>query len=106
MLIYTSTYLGAATAGDPPVIRRHAWMGFVAQAGVTLGLANMIRERFDLWGAEVAAIIIAMIVVNQLVGPPLFRFALNLAGEAGMAKVKPTPNAGSPRQNARPFTKP
>ena len=63
-------------------------------------------ERFDLWGAEVAAIIIAMIVVNQLVGPPLFRFALNLAGEAGMAKVKRTPNTGSPRQNARPFTKP
>jgi len=93
VLIYASTFVGAAAAGDLPVIRRHAWMGFVAQAGVTLGLANMIRERFDLWGAEVAAIIIAMIAVNQLVGPPLFRFALNAAGEAEMAKVKRTPGA-------------
>ncbi len=81
-LIYASTYLGAAAAGDPPVFRRYAWMGFVAQAGVTLGLANMVRERFAVWGDEVAAIIVGMIAVNQLVGPPLFRSALNAAGEA------------------------
>jgi Kef-type K+ transport system membrane component KefB len=81
-LVFASTYLGAVLAGEPQPIRRYAWMGFLAKAGVTLGLANMVRERFTPWGDEVAAIIIAMIAVNQLVGPPLFRFALDAAGES------------------------
>jgi Kef-type K+ transport system membrane component KefB len=93
LLIHASTYLGAVVVGDTRVMRRYAWMGFVAQAGVTLGLANMVRERFTLWGDDVAAIIIAMIAVNQLVGPPLFRTALNAAGESGAAVPVRSPNA-------------
>jgi Kef-type K+ transport system membrane component KefB len=74
--IYLSTYLGAMSAGDSLAIRRYAWMGFLAQAGVTLGLATIVEQRFQIWGGDVAAIIVAMIAVNQLVGPPLFRLAL------------------------------
>ncbi len=85
--IYVSTYFGAAVAGDLPIIRRNGWLGFLPQAGVTLGLAHIVRDRFDVWGAEVAAIIIAMIAVNQLIGPPLFRFALVRGGEA---RLKPS----------------
>ncbi len=80
-LIYVSTYLGAVSSGDLPVVRRYGWMGFLSKAGVTLGLANIIRLRFTDWGGEVAAIIIAMIAVNQLIGPPLFRFSLVRARE-------------------------
>lgn len=80
--LWISTYLGARLAGDPPVLRRHAWMGFVAQAGVTLGIANIIRERFPIWGVPVSTVIIAMIAVNQLVGPPAFRWAIIRAGES------------------------
>jgi Kef-type K+ transport system membrane component KefB len=82
VLIFLSTFIGAVAAGDPPVIRYYGWMGFIAKAGVTLGLANIVRERFAPWGAMVAAIIIAMIAVNQLIGPPLFRLSLVRAGEA------------------------
>ncbi len=83
VLTYVSTTLGAVAAGDSPVIRRYAWMGFLAKAGVTLGIANIVRERFPEWGEPVAAIIIAMVAVNQLVGPPLFRLALVRAREVG-----------------------
>jgi hypothetical protein len=83
VLTYLSTSLGAAAAGDDPMIRRYAWMGFLAQAGVTLGIAHIVRQRFPGWGDAVAAIIIAMVAVNQLVGPPLFRLAIVRAGEAG-----------------------
>ncbi len=82
LALWLSTYVGARMAGDPPVLRHHAWMGFLAQAGVTLGIANIVRERFPVWGVQVAAIIIAMIAVNQLVGPPAFRWALLRAGES------------------------
>jgi hypothetical protein len=81
LLIHSSTRLAALSAGDPPVIHQYAWMGFLAQAGVTLGLAGIVRERFPGWGEPVAAIIIAMVALNQLVGPPAFRFALVRAGE-------------------------
>lgn len=82
VLIYVSTYLGSAMSHDLPVIRRYAWMGFLSKAGVTLGLATIVRDRFPPWGEEVAVIIIAMIAVNQLIGPPLFRYSLLRAGEA------------------------
>jgi Kef-type K+ transport system membrane component KefB len=82
MLILASTYLGARAARDLAPIRRYAWMGFLAQAGVTLGLATIVRDRFGEWGGAVAAIIIAMIAVNQLIGPPLFRHSLVRAQEA------------------------
>jgi Kef-type K+ transport system membrane component KefB len=80
--VYVSTGLGARLAGDPPVIRRNAWMGFLAKAGVTLGLATIISERFPEWGEPVAAIIIAMVAFNQLIGPPLFRYSLVRSGES------------------------
>jgi Kef-type K+ transport system membrane component KefB len=79
---WASTYLGARAVGDPGVIRRYAWMGFLAQAGVTLGIANRVRDEFLVWGEPVATVIIATIVVNQLVGPPAFRWALVKAGES------------------------
>ncbi|MGD2154331.1 MAG: cation:proton antiporter [Gemmatimonadales bacterium] len=89
VLMSVSTYLAAAAARELPVIRRHAWTGFLAQAGVTLTLATIVRERFAAWGGEeVAAIVIAMIAVNQLVGPPLFRFSLLRAGESNLDSVR------------------
>lgn len=80
-----STYLGARLAGAPLSVRRYAWMGFIAQAGVTLGIANMVRARFDVWGGDVATVIVAMIAVNQLIGPPAFRYALIQVGESRRA---------------------
>jgi Kef-type K+ transport system membrane component KefB len=83
ILIYLSTYLGAVASSESHTIRKYSWMGFIAQAGVTLGLANIVQDRFPVWGEGVATIIIAMIAVNQLIGPPLFRLSLVRAKEAG-----------------------
>ncbi len=88
--LWISTRMAAGLVGDPPVIRKYAWMGFLAKAGVTLGIANLIRERFDVWGVEVATVIIAMIAVNQLVGPPAFRWALITAGESYASRKRKT----------------
>lgn len=77
-----STWLGARAVHDPPVIGRWAWMGFLAQAGVTLGIANIVRDRFPVWGGDVATVIVAMIALNQIVGPPAFRFSLVRAAES------------------------
>ena len=56
-------------------------MPYITQAGVALGLATIIAVEFPEWGPEFATVIIAVIVVNQFLGPPLFKFAIKYIGE-------------------------
>jgi len=74
-------YLGSKLAGDPPLFHRISWMPYVTQAGVGLGLATIVASTFPEWGTEFATIIISVIVINQIVGPPLFKWAINIVGE-------------------------
>ena len=82
-------YAGSTLAGDPSVNRRIGWMPYVTQAGVSLGLATQVSGEFSEWGAEFATIIIAVIVLNQFVGPPLFKWAITFIGEAHVRAETP-----------------
>ncbi|PHS53538.1 MAG: potassium transporter TrkA [Lutibacter sp.] len=65
-----------------------AWMPYLTQAGVALGLATIIAREFPVWGHEFETIVIAVIVINQLVGPPLFKWSLNYVKESHLrAKI-------------------
>jgi len=75
-------YLGGTMANDPPLHKRVGWMPYVTQAGVGVGLATEVAAEFPTWGPTFYTIIIAVIVINQLVGPPLFKLSINLVGEA------------------------
>jgi len=81
-LIWVGGYLGATAAGDPPAFRRMAGFSFVTQAGVSLGLAGIVMHRFPDWGAALATTIVAIIALNQIVGPIAFKYALHAVGEA------------------------
>lgn len=74
-------YVGGALGGDPQEFRAINWMPYVTQAGVGLGLAIVIAEKYPVWGPEFATILIGVIVLNQLVGPPLFKWAIQRVGE-------------------------
>lgn len=73
---------GVYAANDKKEYRFIAWMPYLTQAGVALGLATIISNEFPTWGSEFEAIVIAIIVINQLVGPPLFKWALNFVKES------------------------
>lgn len=77
-----SGYLGSIFTGDPPLYRRISWMPYVTQAGVGVGLATIIATEYQGWGSVFATVMISVIVLNQIVGPPLFKWALHLVGEA------------------------
>jgi Trk K+ transport system NAD-binding subunit/Kef-type K+ transport system membrane component KefB len=79
--ILIGSYAGSRIAGDPPAHSRVAWMSFVTQAGVALGLAKGVGIAFPDWGPSFATTMIALIVLNQVVGPPLFKWAVFLVGE-------------------------
>ena len=69
--IVVGTRLGGRAGGAPPEHTDRYWMAFVTQAGVTLGLASRIAAEFW-YGPQLATLITAVVVVNQLIGPLLF----------------------------------
>ncbi len=73
---------GVYAAKDDTKYAPIAWMPYLTQAGVALGLATIISHEFPTWGYEFETIIIAVIVLNQLVGPPLFKWSLNYVKES------------------------
>ncbi len=83
VLILGATAWGERLSGgkNAPVMRL-GWLGFLAQAGVTLGLASIVARKFPDWGPDVKMIALALIAVNQIVGPVGFRFAILRSGES------------------------
>jgi Kef-type K+ transport system membrane component KefB len=88
VLTWAGTSLGSRLAGDPPVLVRHGWMAFLAQAGVSLGFVALLREDVPVLGDLLGDVVIAAIILNQLVGPVLFKIALDRAGEVGQAETE------------------
>ncbi len=70
-----------------------AWMPYLTQAGVALGLATIISNVFPVWGQQFETIVIAIIVINQLIGPPLFKWALNYVKESHLRAKIPLPTS-------------
>jgi Kef-type K+ transport system membrane component KefB len=69
-------------ANDPPVVGRWAWTGLVAQAGLVLGIAAAIERSFPMLGSGFRALAVAVVAINQVIGPVLFKVALDRAGES------------------------
>ncbi|MCC6453849.1 MAG: cation:proton antiporter [Caldilineaceae bacterium] len=82
LAIFISSYLGGWLAGDPAQHNWLSWMTYVTQAGVALGLAREVNSEFPEWGAAFATMMISTIVLSQLLGPPLFKWAIQRVGEA------------------------
>lgn len=74
-------YTGGILAKDPMKYNHLGWMPYVTQAGVALGLATVVANVFPGWGQQFATVIIALIVINQFIGPPLFKWAIFQIGE-------------------------
>jgi Kef-type K+ transport system membrane component KefB len=85
IMIYIGSFISGKLARDPPRIYKNTWLGFITQAGVSLGLLTEVVRRFPDIGIHIQTILIAAITINQLVGPVAFKYALFKVGEA---KVK------------------
>ncbi len=82
----TTMFLGGVTgvlaAKDPKEYTFIAWMPYIAQAGIAIGLTTIVADKFPIWGQSFETIIIAVIILNQLVGPPLLKWTLNFVKES------------------------
>ncbi|GAB5490957.1 MAG: cation:proton antiporter [Phototrophicaceae bacterium] len=83
LAIIIGTYVGGTIAGEDEKFRKWAGLGLITQAGIALGLARETAVEFpDTLGGDFATLIIAVVVLNEVFGPLLLKFALRKVGEA------------------------
>lgn len=83
--VFIGSYAGALMARETPQCRNLLWMGLIAQAGIALGLAREVSvefQEFNFLGNEFATLIISVVVINQILGPLFFKYALRRVGES------------------------
>lgn len=80
--IFVGSMIGGVVAGEPMKHNRLRWMVLVTQAGVALGLAKEVGVAFGTWGEAFATTIIAVVVLNEIIGPIVFKNAIVRVGEA------------------------
>jgi len=85
--IFGATWTAGALNRDPPRINRIAWMAYVTQAGVAIGLAQLAERHFPDIGVYLTTVVLAVIAINQVVGPITFKMVLNMVGESRYPKT-------------------
>jgi len=81
LIAVLSGYAAGKISGAPALETRLYGMGFITQAGVSIGLAQEIMRRFPDWGVPLGTLIISAVNFNQLFGPIAFKYALGRMGE-------------------------
>jgi len=93
-LTYIACKAGHRLAKDDANVTRLGWTSLVSQAGVTIGLVTLAAEKLpNGLGTGLAAMGIAVVGINEIVGPVLFKASLSKAGEAGKAAPGTGPSA-------------
>ncbi len=85
------TWYGAKVTHAEAVVRKYLGMGLFAQGGVAIGLSIMagqhltgipLTPEFSL-GDAIVFVVTATTLIVQLIGPPMVKLAITLAGESG-----------------------
>jgi Kef-type K+ transport system membrane component KefB len=88
-LIFAGRFLGkylgvrasATRTQAPDVVKKYLGFALMPEAGVTIGLALVAKKAFSGMGNILLNGILASVIVNELVAPPLTRYAIFKAGE-------------------------
>ena len=86
IMIYFGCYFSGKLSGDKPEIYKNTWLGFVTQAGLSLGLLAEVVRRFPEFGIHIQSILIAAITLNQIIGPITFKHGLSKLGETNQPR--------------------
>lgn len=80
-----------AVAKPEDTVARYGWTPLVSQAGLTLGLVVIVERAFPTFGPALRSLAVATVAINEVVGPVLFKWGLDRAGES--SKAPPTSRA-------------
>lgn len=68
-------------AHDDTAVRGYGWAPLISQAGLTLALSHTIEREFPSLAVGMRALVIATVAINEILGPVLFKFALERCKE-------------------------
>jgi Kef-type K+ transport system membrane component KefB len=80
--IFGANKLAWRIVGGPALHSKNAWMAYITQAGVTIGLSQVIVRQVPEIGILVAPLIMCVVAANELIGPLAHKVALERTGEA------------------------
>ena len=87
--IFIGCLLGNILAQDRTPGNSLLGLGFITQAGISIGLAKEIGIEFETWGPGLASLSIGVVVLNQIVGPPLLKWVIHRVGETHTRAASP-----------------
>jgi len=82
---FVGVRVGASISHASPEIKKYLSLGLFPQAGVTIGLAMLIKEHqaFSNIASIMINAILASVIINELIAPPLTKYMIFKVGEAG-----------------------
>ncbi len=88
IFIFIGNFIGAKLAKEDTFTANYTWLGYVGQAGIALGLATIIEKALPgEIGMKFKTILIASVVVNEFIGPILFKYLLVKSGEVNKDNI-------------------
>jgi Kef-type K+ transport system membrane component KefB len=73
--------VAAVLAKDDPMVKKWGWGPLISQAGVAIGIGSVIAGKFPSFGARFQDVVIACVALNEMVGPILFKIAIDRSKE-------------------------
>lgn len=73
--------VGGKVGGESSLVQRSAWLTYLPQAGVTLGLVGLAAAKVPSLSEPILTLGMAVVAINLLVGPITLRLALRYGGE-------------------------
>lgn len=78
---YIGAFLSSSAAGCDPTVRKYLGITLFPQAGVALGMCITAAAKFGEEGAMIRNIILFSVLVYELVGPSMTKWALGKSGD-------------------------
>jgi Kef-type K+ transport system membrane component KefB len=85
---YFGTRAGATISHSSDEVKKYLGLALLPKAGVTLGLVLIAGRVFPTFGAIMMNAVLASVIINEIVAPPLTRYAILKSGEAGSSSEK------------------
>jgi len=80
-------YLGALRVRASESVRHYGGLGMLAQAGIAIGLCFIVAEEDPVNGAVITSTVLSSVVLFELLGPIMLRWALLKSGEVKLINI-------------------
>lgn len=87
VVYYVASRIGGRVGAESAPVQRGAWLAYLPQAGVTLGLVGLAASKVPSLADAISTLGMAVVAVNLLIGPITLRLALRRAGDLPTATV-------------------